>query len=145
VNLESLHKKGQLGPVLVQLPPNLKADAGLLREFLTQLPRVVKFAFEFRHMSWFNEEIYGLMHERNAALCVAENEEMTTPEIRTASFIYFRFRKPSYSEADIGQLAERVQRCLAEGVETFAFFKHEEDPRSPLNAVKLLESVACTS
>lgn len=143
-NLETVHKKGQLGPVLVQLPPNLKADAGLLREFLAQLPRVVKFAFEFRHPSWFSEEIYDAMRERNAALCVAETEEMTTPEVRTAQFIYFRFRRPTYSKADVGQLAERVQRCLADGLETFAFFKHEEDPRSPLNAVRLLESVVHT-
>jgi uncharacterized protein YecE (DUF72 family) len=141
-NLEPLHKKGQLGPILVQLPPNLKADAGLLREFLAQLPRVVKFAFEFRHNSWFTEEIYNVMRDRNAALCVAETEDFTTPDVRTASFIYFRFRRPSYNEAEITQLARRVRRCLGDGVETFAFFKHEEDPRSPLNAVKLLESVA---
>ncbi len=140
-NLEPLHKNGQLGPVLVQLPPNLKADAGLLREFLAQLPRVVKFAFEFRHASWFSDEIYDAMRERNAALCVAETEDLTTPEVQTASFIYFRFRRPSYDEAALGQLAERVQGHLANGLETFAFFKHEEDPRSPLNAVKLLTDV----
>lgn len=140
-NLETLHKRGQLGPVLVQLPPNLKADSVLLREFLAQLPRVVKFAFEFRHPSWFSDEIYSALRERNAALCVAENEEMKTPEVRTAQFIYFRFRRPTYNEPEIALLSERVQRCLADGIETFAFFKHEEDPRSPLNAVKLLEGV----
>jgi uncharacterized protein YecE (DUF72 family) len=142
LNLEAMHKGGRLGPVLVQLPPNLKADVGLLREFLAQLPRVVKFAFEFRHDSWFNEEVYDALRERNAAVCVAETEDFTTPEVRTAQFIYFRFRRASYDAAEIAKLAERVQRHLTDGVETFAFFKHEEDPRSPLNAVKLLTTVA---
>ncbi len=141
-NLEPMHKSGRLGPVLVQLPPNLKADVGLLRDFLALLPRVVKFAFEFRHASWFNEEVYDALRERNASLCVAENEDFSVPEVRTASYIYFRFRKPSYDAEALTQLAARVERCLADGLETFAFFKHEEDPRSPLNAVQLLRAAA---
>jgi uncharacterized protein YecE (DUF72 family) len=141
-NAELLHKGGRLGPVLVQLPPNLKADVGVLREFLALLPRVVKFAFEFRHSSWFAEEIYDTLRERNASLCVAETEDLTTPEVRTANFIYFRFRRPSYNAEEVRQLATRVTRHLADGLETYAFFKHEEDPRSPLNAVDLLRGVA---
>ena len=143
-NLETIHKAGQLGPVLVQLPPNLKADAGLLRDFLALLPRVVKFAFEFRHQSWFSEDVYEMMRQHNASLCVAETEDVTTPEVLTAKFIYFRFRRPSYTAAEVEALAERVGRYTADGIETFAFFKHEEDPRSPLNAVKLLTDVART-
>jgi uncharacterized protein YecE (DUF72 family) len=141
-NLEPMHKSGRLGPVLVQLPPNLKADTGLLREFLAQLPKVAKFAFEFRHPSWFAEETYEALRARNASLCVAENEDFTTPEVRTANYIYFRFRRPSYNQEELQGLAGRVDRCLGDGLETFAFFKHEEDPRSPLNAVKLLTTVA---
>ncbi len=76
--------------------------------------------------------------DHNATLCVAETEKLTTPEIRTANYIYFRFRQPSYSPDEVKQLAERVEKWVAEGVETYAFFKHEEDPRSPLNAVELL-------
>ena len=86
----------QLGPVLFQLPPNLKADVPLLRDFLALLPRSFKAALEFRHASWFNDEVYKTLQERNAALCVAETEKLSTPEVRTASFIYFRFRQPSY-------------------------------------------------
>jgi uncharacterized protein YecE (DUF72 family) len=131
----------QLGPVLFQLPPNLKADVPLLRDFLALLPRSFKAALEFRHQSWFNDEVYRTLQERNTALCVAETEKLSTPEVRTASFIYFRFRQPSYTAEELKPLAARIERCVADGLETYAFFKHEEDPRSPLNAVELLNAV----
>jgi uncharacterized protein YecE (DUF72 family) len=135
----------QLGPVLFQLPPTTKADIAVLRDFLALLPRNFKTAFEFRHASWFADEIYQVLRDHNATLCVAETEKLTTPEIRTANYIYFRFRQPSYSADDVKKLAERVGRCVADGLETYAFFKHEEDPRSPLNAVELLRMVRSTS
>jgi uncharacterized protein YecE (DUF72 family) len=131
----------QLGPILFQLPPTLKADVPLLGDFLAQLPRHVKSAFEFRHQSWFADETYRVLRERNAALCIAESESLVTPEEHTATYIYFRFRKPSYGSADLKRLKERVERCVADGLETYAFFKHEEDPQSPLNAVELLTDV----
>ena len=74
-------------------------------------------------------------------LCVAETEKLNTPEVRTANYIYFRFRQPSYSAEDVNKLAARIERCVADGLKTYAFFKHEEDPRSPHNAVALLNSV----
>ena len=131
----------QLGPVLFQLPPTAKADVAVLRDFLALLPASFKAAFEFRHESWFSEEIYQALHDRNATLCIAETEKLNTPEIRTAGYIYFRFRQPSYSGDDLRKLVDRVGRCVADGLETYAFFKHEEDPRSPHNAVELLNSV----
>jgi uncharacterized protein YecE (DUF72 family) len=131
----------QLGPVLFQLPPNLKADVPLLRDFLALLPRGFKAAFEFRHESWFSNEVYQTLRERNAALCVALTEKLSTPEVRTANFIYFRFRQPSYTVEDLKKLSDRMAHCVADGLETYAFFKHEEDPRSPLNAVELLDAV----
>ena len=140
-SLEPLLRRKQLGPVLFQLPPNLKADVAVLSEFLALLPRAVQAAFEFRHESWFNDETYEELKKRNVALCIAETESITTPEERTAKYIYFRFRKPSYDGAEICKLADRVERCLSDGLETYAFFKHEEDPRSPLNAVELLTGV----
>jgi uncharacterized protein YecE (DUF72 family) len=135
----------QLGPVLFQLPPTAKADVAVLRDFLALLPTNFKAAFEFRHASWFSDEIYQALHDRNATLCVAETEKLNTPEVRTASYIYFRFRQPSYSGDDLKKLVERVGRCLADGLETYAFFKHEEDPRSPHNAVEVLRSVQETA
>jgi uncharacterized protein YecE (DUF72 family) len=131
----------QLGPVLFQMPPTAKADVAVLRDFLALLPRNFKAAFEFRHESWFSDDIYQALQERNATLCVAETEKLNTPEVRTANYIYFRFRQPSYSADDLKKLVERVGRCVADGLETYAFFKHEEDPRSPHNAVEVLRSV----
>jgi len=128
----------KLGPVLFQLPPNLKADVPLLRDFLALLPRNFKSAFEFRHESWFAEDVYRALREHNAALCIAETEKLATPEIHTAKYAYFRFRQASYSPEDLSKLAERIGSCVADGLETYAFFKHEEDPRSPLNAVQVL-------
>jgi uncharacterized protein YecE (DUF72 family) len=139
--VEPLLRRKQLGPVLFQLPPNLKADVPLLNDFLALLPRALQCAFEFRHESWFSDETYSALKQHNVALCVAETESITTPEERTAKYIYFRFRKPSYDAKDLRALADRVERCLADGLETYAFFKHEEDPRSPLNAVELLKAV----
>src|SRR5271165_3648515 len=131
----------QLGPVLFQLPPNLKVDVPLLRDFLALLPRNFKAAFEFRHESWFSDDVYKALQERNAALCIAETEKVSTPEVRTANFIYFRFRQPSYSAEELKKLIDRIERCVADGLETYAFVKHEEDPQSPLNAVQLLGTV----
>jgi uncharacterized protein YecE (DUF72 family) len=131
----------KLGAVLFQLPPNLKADVPLLRDFLALLPRGFKAALEFRHDSWFTDEVYQALREHNAALCVAQTEKLSTPEVRTANFIYFRFRQPVYTPEELKELADRVARCVADGLETYAFFKHEEDPRSPLNAVELLSMI----
>lgn len=132
----------QLGPVLFQLPPNLQADVPLLRDFLSLLPRNFKAAFEFRHQSWFHEDVYSALRDRNAAVCIAETEKLTTPEIQTATYNYYRFRRPSYAPEDLVQLASRIESSLADGRETYAFFKHEEDPRSPLNARELLAAVS---
>jgi uncharacterized protein YecE (DUF72 family) len=131
----------QLGPVLFQLPPTTKADVAVLRDFLALLPRNFRAAFEFRHQSWFCEEVYQILRDHNATLCVAETEKLDTPEVRTANYIYFRFRQPSYSAEDLKRLGKRIEKCVDDGVETYAFFKHEEDPRSPLNAVELLNAV----
>jgi len=131
----------QLGPVLFQLPPNLKCDVGLLRNFLSLFSRNFRSAFEFRHESWFSEEVYAALRACNAALCISETEKLTTPEIHTASYTYFRLREVSYSADDLKQIASRVERVLGEGRDTYVFFKHEEDPTSPLNAVDLLKQV----
>jgi uncharacterized protein YecE (DUF72 family) len=73
--IEPIARAEKLGPLLFQLPPNMKADARLLEEFLSTLPRAVPSAFEFRHASWFIDEIFALLKSSNRALCVAETEE----------------------------------------------------------------------
>src|ERR1700730_664346 len=82
--IEPLAQAGKLGPVLFQLPPNLKADANLLEEFLPALPRAVQAAFEFRHPSWFTDEVFNLLKSTNRALSLADTEQPRTPPILTA-------------------------------------------------------------
>jgi uncharacterized protein YecE (DUF72 family) len=140
--IEPLAAAGKLGPVLFQLPPNLKADASLLRDFLPLLPRAVPVAFEFRHASWFSDSTWDLLRSHQAAVCVAETETMTTPDITTAAFAYYRFRKPSYTGEERSSMIERIRQHMAAGRDVFAYFKHEETPEGALYAVELLKSVS---
>src|SRR3984957_16721679 len=95
--IEPLAQAGKLGPVLFQLPPNLKVEAKLLEEFLPALPRAVQAAFEFRHPSWFTDEIFNLLKSNNRALFCPQTEEGVTPCVVTADFCYYRYPKPSYT------------------------------------------------
>lgn len=139
--IEPLAAAGKLGPVLFQLPPNLKMDAALLKDFLAILPRTVPAAFEFRHASWFADETWDLLKSKNVALCVAETETMTTPDVVTASFAYYRYRKPSYTGAERRSMIDRLRQHIAEGRNAFAYFKHEETPEGALYAVEVLREV----
>jgi uncharacterized protein YecE (DUF72 family) len=130
--------------VLFQLPPNLKADPKLLGEFLAALPRAVPSAFEFRHDSWFTDETFNLLKSQNRALCVAETEEKTTPDVVTADFAYYRYRKPSYTPDERQVMVGRIREHLGEGRNVFAYFKHEETPEGALYAVEMLREVTAS-
>ena len=134
-----LAQAGKLGPVLFQLPPNMKADVKLLDEFLTTLPRAVPIAFEFRHESWFADDVFSCLKEHNRALCVAETEERVTPDVVTADFAYYRFRKPEYSEEERAAMLRRVREHIDAGRDVFAYFKHEETPQGAIYAVDVLK------
>ena len=139
-SIEPLAAISKLGPVLFQLPPNLEVDHQLLRSFLGSLPKRLPTAFEFRHASWFADETYAALKEHDAALCVAETEEMTTPEVATAGFVYYRFRKPNYAPDERKAMVDRIQQHLDAGRDVFAYFKHEETPEGAIYARELLES-----
>ena len=143
-SLQPLFEAGRLGPVLFQLPPNLKASPDLLTEVLRPLPRSQRFAMEFRHASWFEPAIFDRMRDHNVALCIAENEDLQTPEVFTADFSYFRFRYSDYTSEQLQQLRERVLTASTHG-DVFAFMKHEDEPRGALNARKLLEILKATA
>lgn len=130
---------GKLGPALFQLPPDMKADPVLLDDFLARLPRSFRAAFEFRHSSWFAGGVYRVLSKHDAALCFAESEKLTTPVVITATFAYYRFRKPQYSAEERRSIAERLARGIKGGHKIFAFFKHEERPESGLYAEELLK------
>ena len=143
--IEPLAQAGKLGPVLFQLPPNLKADAKLLEEFLAVLPRGVVSAFEFRHESWFTDEIFALLKSCNRALCVAETEERVTPDVVTADFCYYRYRKPSYTPEERQAMVNRIQEHRSQGRNVFAYFKHEETPEGALYAADIFKTVGTLS
>jgi uncharacterized protein YecE (DUF72 family) len=121
----------KLGPLLYQLPPNLKADLPLLRDFLNQLPRDLKAAFEFRHESWFAEPTWQALRDAGAALCIAESDELATPPVLTAPFGYFRLRRLDYDEAALRRWVEIVTTIP----DAFVYFKHEDEARGPAFAV----------
>ena len=129
----------KLGPFLVQLPPNLKKDVPRLRDFLALLP--ARAAFEFRHTSWFDDEVYAALRERGAAWCVADTgEEGDPPFVSTVDWGYLRLRRVAYEESDLQSWADRVR---AQGWnEAFVFFKHEEAGTGPKLAARFLELCA---
>ncbi len=139
--IEPLARADKLGPVLFQLPPNMKGDVKVLEEFLSILPRGVRAAFEFRHQSWFSEEVFALLKSSNRALCVAETEERTTPDVVTADFAYYRYRKPTYTAEERQAMVKRLQEHRDEGRDVFAYFKHEETPEGALYAVEVLREL----
>lgn len=143
-SLTPLQQAGRLGPILFQLPPSLTADSERLKNFTALLPRSIKAAFEFRNISWFDEQIYDVMRAANVGLCLAENETLETPHVITADFVYLRLRKPEYTESELASLSWRLQQYQGNGYPCFAIFKHEETPAGALNAEQLLHSVENT-
>jgi uncharacterized protein YecE (DUF72 family) len=139
-SLRPLDEAHKLGPVLFQLPPFLKCDLVLLKEFLQGLPRHTRTAFEFRHDSWFTDAVFSALHDTNVALCQAESEALETPNVRTADFSYLRLRKDKYSPKSRKALTQRVKDLAKQG-DVYVFFKHEETPEGALHAVELLETV----
>lgn len=139
-SLEPLRAGGRLGPILFQLPPSLKADYELLAGFLRLLPKSLATAFEFRNATWFDEKIYSLLRETNTGLCLAENENLETPHVLTADFVYLRLRKPDYTISELASVDYRVRQYLSNCYRTFAIFKHEDTPAGALNAEKLLNA-----
>jgi uncharacterized protein YecE (DUF72 family) len=139
-SLEPLREAGKLGPVLFQLPPFLKCDLARLEAFLAALLRGTQAAMEFRHVSWFTEDVYNLMRKSNVALCLAESEKIETPEVATADFRYFRLRKEDYSAAARKALFRKVADAARDG-DVFVYFKHEDTPEGALYAESLLKEV----
>jgi uncharacterized protein YecE (DUF72 family) len=136
-----LAQAGKMGPVLFQLPPNMKADAAVLEEFLGTVPRGVTAAFEFRHESWFTDAIFELLKKHNRALCVAETEERVTPDVLTADFAYYRYRKPTYTPEERKEMVKHLHEHIGAGRNVYAYFKHEETPQGAIYAVEVLKEV----
>jgi uncharacterized protein YecE (DUF72 family) len=130
--------KERLGPLLFQLPPNMKKDAPRLRDFLALLPATRRTAWEFRHASWFDDEVFGLLRDHKAALCIAEAEtDLEVPFVATADWGYLRMRMTDYSDAELKTRLQRVRKQAWK--EAFVFFKHEDEGKGPKMAKRFLE------
>jgi uncharacterized protein YecE (DUF72 family) len=129
----------KLGTLLFQLPPYARKDLGVLDAFLTTLPSGIRGAFEFRHPSWFDDDVLSRLSARNLALCVADSEKLETPVSITADYAYFRLRDEGYTEDDIARWADTIARETASCRDVFVYFKHEEEGKGPAFARLLME------
>ena len=135
--IDVLRIQKRLGPVLFQLPPNLPIDLARLDAFLNAKPEDIPCAFEFRNKSWLVEETYQLLEKHHTALCLAESEKLVVPQRLTASYVYFRLRKPEYNAEEIADIAARIKVMLSDGKDVYVFFKHEDSPTGALCAEQL--------
>jgi uncharacterized protein YecE (DUF72 family) len=128
----------RLGVVLFQLPPNMKKDLERLGSFLELLPKGLKATFEFRHPTWFDDEVLGLLKQHDRALCVSDTDDLPVNQIdKTAGWGYLRLRRVNYSPTD---LTEWIKRIKAQKWETtFVFFKHEDEGTGPKLAAEFLK------
>jgi uncharacterized protein YecE (DUF72 family) len=127
------------GPVLFQLPPQMKKDLPRLAAFLQVLPEEHRAAFEFRNASWFDDEVYNLLRSAGAALCLSEREDNAPPPlVETAPWGYVRLRLESYSEEDLQQWGRKL--AASGWRETFVYFMHE--PTAPAYAQTLMRVAA---
>ena len=136
----------RLGPLLFQLPPNQKKDAERLRAFLALLPKGTRTAFEFRHESWFDDEVYQALRASSAALVVSDTDD-TPPEgpalMTACDFGYLRLRRSDYDEAALRIWAERVK--AQPWTDAFVFLKHEDEGKGPELAQQFLHELATMS
>ena len=127
----------RLGPILFQLPPNMKKDLPRLETFLAQLPSSVPAAFEFRHPEWFDDDVLELLRSQNRPLVVSDTDDLPTTHIdKTADWGYLRLRRVNYSEENLVDWAERIRK--QNWKETFLFFKHEDEGTGPKLAAQFL-------
>ena len=130
----------KLATLLFQLPPNFKKDVAVLRAFLALLPEGTRAAFEFRHASWFDPDVFEALRARRLALCVADSEKLHAPVEVTADYAYFRLRDEGYQQGDIERWARTV-RQLAGVTDAFVYFTHEEQGLGPDFARRFVEAV----
>jgi uncharacterized protein YecE (DUF72 family) len=129
----------KLGTLLFQLPPFQRKDLPVFDAFLASLPPNVRAAFEFRHASWFDDEVFDRLAARNLAVCIADSQKLSTPVRMTADYAYFRLRDEGYQPDDIKRWAETIARDAAACRDVFVYFKHEESGKGPEFARLLMD------
>jgi uncharacterized protein YecE (DUF72 family) len=134
----------RLGVLLFQLPPALKRSVALLEQFLACLPDGTRAAFEFRHESWHDDEVYDALKRKNIALCIADSEKMSTPHVVTADYGYFRLRDEGYQAPDIERWGDTIRQMSPAWKDVFVYFKHEEQGIGPAFATQLRAALSRT-
>jgi uncharacterized protein YecE (DUF72 family) len=130
--------KRQLGPLLFQLPPNFKKDTPRLQTFLEMLPAKRRAAFEFRHASWFDDEVFQLLRDHNVALCIADaDDDLEVPVVGTADWGCLRLRRAHYDAAALKKWWKQIRK--QDWTDAFVFFKHEEEGKGPQFAQRFLK------
>jgi uncharacterized protein YecE (DUF72 family) len=128
----------KLGPLLFQLPPNFKKDVPRLKSFLEEIPERRRVAVEFRHASWFDDEVFETLRGQEAALCVADTgEEPVAPLVPTTSWGYLRLRRENFSDQELADWARKIRE--QPWGDAFVFLKHEEEGKGPQLAARLIE------
>ena len=135
--------KKRLGPMLFQLPPNFKKDMPRLREFLALLRPRYRAAIEFRHQSWFDDEVFELLRKHKTALCIADaDDDLEVPFVSTTDWGYLRLRRDDYNTAALKKWAARMKAQAWR--DCFVFFKHEDTGTGPKLAARLVELLEAT-
>jgi uncharacterized protein YecE (DUF72 family) len=127
----------KLGVVLYQLPPFLKKDLPLLKDFLGSLPENSRSAFEFRHASWLDDSVFDCLKSSDVALCIADTEKLSTPVVLTAKHAYFRLRREDYSKRDLERWAKIIVGEKQRREDIHVYFKHEETGVGPKFAAQM--------
>jgi uncharacterized protein YecE (DUF72 family) len=137
--LETVASLGdRLGPILFQLPPNMKKDLERLETFLTGLPPGTRSAFEFRHPTWFDDDVLELLSKDNYALCISDTDELPVSHIdKTADWGYLRLRRVNYSEENLREWVKRMGEQNWQ--DSFVFFKHEDEGSGPKLAAQFIK------
>lgn len=136
--LAPLREAGKLGPILLQLPPNLKRDDARLATFLAALPSAHRWAMEFRHESWHEAPIEQLLRDHGVAWAAVDTDEHPAEDRDTAEFQYARLRKSDYADSELRRWAERLQQASRKGQDCFVYCKHEDEGSPWLWADELL-------
>jgi uncharacterized protein YecE (DUF72 family) len=134
----------KLGAILFQLPPYFRKDLQVFDAFLQLLPEGTCAAFEFRHASWRDPEVFARLRAHDLALCVADSEKFSTPVQITARYGYFRLRDEGYKPDDLVRWAQVIREQAAHCSDVFVYFKHEESGTGPQFAKILLEALGAT-
>lgn len=137
--------KEKLGPILFQTPPSWQKDLGRLENFLKIVPKNLRLALEFRHPSWFDEEVYASLRKFSACLCFISSPDWPTAEVLTADFVYIRFHgeerlySSSYSDNKLKSWAEKFNKWLRSGKDIYTYFNNDALGYAPENARTLKE------